>query len=107
MLGDALKSAKNSMSVTDFEKNVTSTSNTVTRVVSVTVKDENAQAASDLANGIASRLSRVTNDVPAAATQQFDAFDAQPEVGALDPVNRRAVNRALRRVFGSTEAGAT
>jgi capsular polysaccharide biosynthesis protein len=105
VLADALKTTGNSMSVTDFTKNVTATSNTVTRVVSVTVKDGDAKAASALANAIGTRLSKITNELPAAATAQFDAFNGEPEVQQLDFDTRRAVNRALRRVFGSTTAG--
>lgn len=101
----ALRQAGSSISVDKFADDVKATSNTVTRIVTVTVSDKTPDGASKLATAIADRLQQATNAQPGAASDQLTAFAQDPAVTALPQAAATKVEQAAARAFGAQQAG--
>jgi uncharacterized protein involved in exopolysaccharide biosynthesis len=93
------------LSVDSLATDVTSTSNTVTRIVTVSVDNHDAGLAARLANAITARLTALADRLPTQAADQLQAFGTQPEVQALSTTTQAAIRLAVKRVFGPSVAG--
>lgn len=105
VLQAAINATHAHMTANQLQQNVTTTSNTVSRLVTISVSDGNKQRAANLANALATRISTLTNDTPSATNETITTFDAEPAVQALPSGTRLGIEQALRRVIGPAPAG--
>jgi tyrosine-protein kinase len=83
----------------------TTTSNTVSRLVTISVSNSDPALAAALANAIGAHVSSLANTTPTATNAAINAFDQEPQVQALTPAQRQSVETALRAVVGVSPAG--
>ena len=91
--------------VDDLRTQVSTSSNAITRIVTVAVRDHDARRAALLANGIGARLESLANTPPPKSSVALDTFSRQSELARLSASGREAVQRAAARVFGASQAG--
>jgi succinoglycan biosynthesis transport protein ExoP len=84
---------------------VTTTSNTISRLVTISVSYRDPAIAARLANALADRLSRLARTSSKATNAAITTFDAAPQVQALAAGQRGSVESALRQVLGASPAG--
>lgn len=89
----------------ELEKQVTTTSNDVTRVTAVTVDHEEPLMAARLAREIANRVRTVANDEPRVIGTTIDVFASRDELALLTERERRRVIRAAQATFGPSALG--
>jgi capsular polysaccharide biosynthesis protein len=89
----------------DLAKKVTSTSNDVTRLVTVKVEESKPALASSLANAIGAQLIAVSRAVTPQETDSVRSFMSQPEISRLPVAARNAVQAAAVRIFGAGAGG--
>jgi capsular polysaccharide biosynthesis protein len=92
VLAAAIAATGAKKTVDALASNVTSSSNTITRIVSVHVDDGDRGLAAGLANAIAARLTVLANQLPTQAADQLQTFDSQPEITALSQTQHNAVD---------------
>jgi capsular polysaccharide biosynthesis protein/Mrp family chromosome partitioning ATPase len=78
---------------------VTTTSNDVNRIVTISVEDTEPAIAATLANGIAARLREISTATPEQDAAALDALRRQPEIAALGERARADVQAAAERVL--------
>ncbi len=105
VLQRALRAAGNPRTLETIKKNVSTSSNTITRFITVTVRDRDPAVAADLANHIGSRLRMLANTTPPRAIAALDDFSRRSELAPLSGQRRDAVVRAASRVFGASQSG--
>lgn len=104
-LQSAIEDTKAKLSVKELSDATSTTSNAITRIVSISVQNHDPEMAARLANTLAERLIAVANRLPADSTAALDAFAARPELDVLSAGDRLGVVDAARRVFGTSTAG--
>ena len=105
VLRKAMQATGDERTVEDVKRKISTSSNAITRIVSVAVRDRDPRVAARLANNVGYRLRRLANTTPTRAIAALDAFSHEPELTPLSGDNRDAVMRAASRVFGASEAG--
>jgi capsular polysaccharide biosynthesis protein len=105
ILGKALRSAGYRRTVEDVRPKVATSSNAITRIVTVSVRDSSPRVAARLANSIGDRLRRLANKTPPPASTALDSLSHQSELTPLSGDERDAVMLAASRVFGASESG--
>jgi len=101
----AIDRAGSDLTVKELQKSLTATANDITRILTITVLDDSARKAANLANAIGARLrklSRADADQNASRITQF--ADSAPVAG-LTPRQREQVVTAARALLGETSAG--
>jgi len=105
VLRKAMQATGDERAIEDVRRAISTSSNAITRIVSVAVRDRDPRVAARLANNVGYRLRRLANTTPARAIASLDAFSHEPELAPLSGDSRDAVMRAASRVFGASEAG--
>ena len=105
VLQEAISATHAKLTVPQLQTAVTTTSNTVSRLVTVTVSSRDPALASNLANALAKRIAQLANTTPEAQNVAITTFDQEAAVQALTNGQRIAVEDALRRVIGVSPAG--
>lgn len=105
VLQRALRAAGKPRTLDATEKNVSTSSNTITRFVTVTVRDHDPRVAAELANRIADRLRTLANKTPPRTISALDEFSRQPELTPLSGERRALMLKAASRIFGASQAG--
>jgi tyrosine-protein kinase len=100
VLRAAINSTGAGLTPLQLKNNVSTNSNTVTRIVTISVSNSDPKMAASLANAIAARLGALASSVPPAATAIVSTLDSQPEVQALSSQARAAVDTAAKRAVG-------
>lgn len=91
--------------VEDIVEDMTTASNDINRIVSVSVTDTNAERATRMANGVAERLITISRQSQEPDEATIDALMGEPEVLALERPQRAALRRAAARVLTEARAG--
>ncbi len=104
-LQSAITATHAQLTPNQLSKSVTTTSNTVSRLVTISVSNPDPVLAAKLANALGARVSELANTTPTATNAAITAFDQEPQVQTLTPAQRQAVETALRRVIGVSPAG--
>jgi polysaccharide biosynthesis transport protein len=89
----------------DLAKNVTATSNDVTRLVTLEVKSSRPRLAASLANALAAQLTEVSRTVAPDENDAIREFMAQSEVTRLPTRRQEAIHAAAVRIFGAGLTG--
>lgn len=89
----------------DLAEKVTTTSNDVTRVLSITVDHREPLMAARLAREIANRVRTLANDEPKVVTTTLEVFASRDELARLTEPERRRVVRAAGDTFGTSALG--
>jgi capsular polysaccharide biosynthesis protein/Mrp family chromosome partitioning ATPase len=89
----------------ELRDSVTATSNEVTRIVTIRVRDEQPGRAAQMANQLARQLSRLSRRTPAQQTEAIDVLMAQIEITTLPSEVQERVRAAARKALGSPLAG--
>ncbi len=105
VLRRALLAAKDRRSVDTIKDDVSTSSNTITRFVTVTVRDHDPRVAAVLANRIGRELRAMANTTPPRAVTALDDFAREPALTPLSGERRESVLKAASRVFGASQAG--
>lgn len=105
VLRRALGAVRDPRTLDATKKNVSTTSNTITRIVTVAVRDHDARVAAELANLIGHGLRRLANRTPPRTITAIDDFARQPELAPLSGERRDAVLTAATRIFGASQSG--
>lgn len=92
------------MSANDLAENVNGVSNQVTRIVTVTVEDEDREDSAKLANAIGVRLEQLSSQPDTNARKAISALADTNEFQGLSTSAQRRVRSAARRVFGPAPA---
>jgi tyrosine-protein kinase len=90
---------------TQLNSSVTTTSNTVSRLVTITVSNSDPVLAAQLANAIGARVSYLANTTSPATNAAITAFQQQPQIQSLTPLQRQDAVNALKTVIGVSPAG--
>jgi uncharacterized protein involved in exopolysaccharide biosynthesis len=101
----AAESAGVKLSRKDAETAVSASSNEITRVVELRVRNSDAKAAARMADALANALIALRREIPAQDTEPVDALMREAELERLTPRQREGVHTAARRVLGRTNAG--
>jgi Mrp family chromosome partitioning ATPase/capsular polysaccharide biosynthesis protein len=104
-LESALRRTNVDMSLKELEDSVSTTSNQITRLISIHVRSHDPEDAAALANALAARQIRLSNRNPADSTAAIDAFTVRPELSTLSPDLKQKVVDAAETVFGTATAG--
>jgi receptor protein-tyrosine kinase len=102
VLESAIASARASTTAQQLAKHVTTTSNDVNRIVTISVEDTGPQTAATLAEAIAVRLRELSASKSGADIVTLDALRRQPEIASLSPRVRADVQTAANRVLQQT-----
>ena len=94
-----IKASGVATTVERLAEDVTTTSNDVNRIVTVSVEETDPAAAADLANAIATRLRELSTATSENDSAALDALRRQPEVAALGARARAGVQAAAERVL--------
>jgi capsular polysaccharide biosynthesis protein len=89
----------------ELRKGIATTSNEVTRIVTIRVRDADPDRAAQIANSLAGHLSRLTLKSPAQVTQLIDVLMTQPEITTMDTERQEQVRSAARKALGLPLAG--
>lgn len=89
----------------DVRESVTATSNEVTRIVSIRVRDPDPQRSAHMANRLAQELSRLSLRTPPQTTEAIDVLMAQTEIATLPSETQERVRAAARKALGLPLAG--
>jgi capsular polysaccharide biosynthesis protein len=87
--------------VEDLREDVTATSNDVTRLVTIRVKDGDPARAAETANAIAEQLTQLVRQSPRQELEIVDEFMRQTEIESLSDRAELRVREAAERVFGA------
>ena len=91
--------------VKDIVEDMTTSSNDINRIVSVSVTDTDAGRAARMANGVAQRLTTIARESTEPDQVLIDALLGEPELLRLERPDRASVQRAATRVFDESRAG--
>jgi capsular polysaccharide biosynthesis protein len=84
---------------------VSATSNEITRIVTIRVRNGDPRAAARMANGLAASLIELRRTLPPQPSAPVDALLREPELVGMRRSERAAVRRAAARVLTRTNAG--
>lgn len=84
---------------------VAASSNEVTRIVSIRVRDEDPQLAAKIANSLGAQLRELSLQTSPEASQAVATIMQQDEITSLSTESQRSVRNALRRALGPPLAG--
>lgn len=84
---------------------VRATSNDVTRLVRIRVRDSDGAKAATIANELARRMTGLTQRVPREAVELVDGLLRQPEIAALAPDTREQIETAAARLLRQPREG--
>lgn len=99
VLQSVIKSSGVPTSVERLTEEVTTTSNDVNRLVTISVEETEPAIAATLANAIATRLRELSTATPEQDAAALDALRRQPEIAALGARARADVQAAAERVL--------
>lgn len=105
VLQDAIRVARVRTSVEELRKQVSATSNQISRIVTIGVKQTRPADAAGLAKAIGDQLVRLSGAGPAQESEAIGDFLQQRAVSALDDEARDEIEVAARRAFGESLAG--
>ncbi len=105
VLDAAIRSTGSKYTTKELDEATTAISNDVTRIVTITVEHRDPTWAARLANALARRLSQLSTREDELSKVVLEAFNAQPEIEALQGAARVRVRRAAQRVFAPSVAG--
>ena len=91
--------------VEDIVDDMTTSSNDINRIVSISVTDTDADQAARMANGVAQRLADLSQESQEPEEAAVDALLREPEVQKLERADRAGVQRAATRVLSQSRAG--
>jgi non-specific protein-tyrosine kinase len=89
----------------ELRASVTATSNEVTRIVTIRVRDDEPERAALMANQLARQLARFSRRTPRQQTEAIDVLMAQTEIVSLPSELQERVRSAARKALGSPLAG--
>ena len=101
----AIRETGAAVSPDELQRSMAATSNGVTRVVTIRVRNGEPRTAARLANALAARLEQLSRRAPAEETDAIRDFLGQDEVESLTPGDRAKVHTAVTRVLGQSLAG--
>lgn len=105
ILRRALSTGGAARTVEDTREALSTSSNAITRIVTVAVRDHDPRVAAALANDIGLALRRLVNRTPPRANAALEAFAHEPELAPLSNEELDGVLRAARQVFGASQTG--
>jgi tyrosine-protein kinase len=105
VINPAIKELRLETTPEELRKRIATTSNEVTRIVTIRVRDADPDRAAQIANSLAGHLSRLTLKSPAQVTQLIDALMTQPEITTMDTERQEQVRSAARKALGLPLAG--
>jgi len=91
--------------VEDIVEDMTTSSNDINRIVSVSVTDTDADRAARMANGIAQELTRISREDQGPDEAAIGALMREPGVLRLERPDRARVQRAAANVLSQSRAG--
>jgi len=102
VLERTVKSARASVPLTELRNNVSATSNDVTRIVTIRVKDSEPARVADIANALAQQLIRLgkTNN-----SARIERLMETPAIAGLGAAQGEDVRVAATQLFGESTAG--
>ena len=92
-------------SLEDLREAVTTSSNEISRIVTIRVRDTNPERASRFARVLADELIAFSQDVTVETTQAVEEFMRQQEILLLPERRQAEVREAVTRIFGTPLAG--
>lgn len=92
-------------STEELRNRVSASSNEVTRIVSIRVRDEDPQRAADIANSIAGELRKLSRQTPQEAANAVTNVMARNEIQSLPTDMQKEVRKALQKSLGPPLAG--
>jgi polysaccharide biosynthesis transport protein len=101
----AARQAGVQLSREEAEKAVVATSNEITRIVELRVRNADPGAAARIANALNARLIGLRRELPPQDSEPVDELMREDEVASLSAGQQDGVRRAARRVLGRTNAG--
>jgi polysaccharide biosynthesis transport protein len=104
VLERTIRRAKAHTTVLKLRDNVSGTSNDVTRIVSISVKDPGREFSAKLANTIGDELIRLANS-NSNSSSSIDTFMNDPALSGLSPGEQAAIRAVASRLFGTASAG--
>lgn len=105
VLAAAIRSTDADMTARDLSEEITTTSNEITRTVTVAVRDEDPRMAARLASAIGRKLRSVANGRPPRLTAALEAFADQRGLSRLTDRQLERVLDAAAATFGPASAG--
>jgi non-specific protein-tyrosine kinase len=105
VVNETIKTMRLSDTTEELSKRVAATSNEVTRLVSIRVRDNEPARAAQIANTLAQKLIAATRESPARETAAVDLLLRQPEISSLPVTLQRQVREAARTALGPPLAG--
>ena len=105
VLEDTLEATGAQVPLDDLRLAVSATSNEITRIVTIRVRDGNREQARALADALAANLQQVSERDRRPQLEQVDRLLVQKELEALSKDRRDAIGDAARRVFDAPEEG--
>ena len=101
----AARSAHVTLTPAELQGAVTATSNDVTRIIDIRVRERNPFAAARLANAVGQQLLQLRVRLPVQQTDAAKTILGDPALATLDHAQRQAVRGAVGRVGWSSSAG--
>src|SRR5215211_9347930 len=99
VLESAITSSAVPITVQRLTDDLTTASNDVNRIVTISVENTQPRAAATLANAIGAQLRELSTATSEKDTAALDALRRQPEIADLDPGTRAGVQAAATRVL--------
>jgi polysaccharide biosynthesis transport protein len=98
ILSGAVKKLRLGLPVEELRKDVSATSNDVTRLVKIRVRDTGPARAAAIANELARRLTNLTRGTTPQQVELLNKLREQPEFARLDEATKAAVTAAVSRL---------
>jgi capsular polysaccharide biosynthesis protein/Mrp family chromosome partitioning ATPase len=89
----------------ELRTSITATSNEVTRIVTIRVRDADPDRAARIANRLARQLTRLSTTTPRQTTEAQDVLMAQTEIATLPSEIQERIRAAARKALGLPLAG--
>jgi capsular polysaccharide biosynthesis protein len=105
LVGPAARNSGVALPPREAVKKVSATSNEITRIVEIRVRNSNPRVASRMANEIAASLIGLQRTLPPQPSAPVEALLREPELVRMTHGQRTAVRRAAMRVLTRTNAG--
>ena len=105
LVGRAARDAGLTLPPKKAAEKVSATSNEITRIVEIRVRNSNPRKAARMANGLAASLMELRRSLPPQPSAPVDALLREPELARMTSAERAAVRRAAARVLTRTNAG--
>lgn len=105
VLAGAIKRLRLATTVEELRPSVRATSNDVTRLVRIRVRDTDSDKAAAIANELARRMTGLTQQVPREAVELVDGLLREPEIAGLAPNTRAQIETAAGRLLRQPRQG--